>query len=455
MSKVGPSGGKKVGSSDGKPRRSNAWVRLRKHLNRKGVVEVDMDHHRFKMLNMLRKGIQDLMLNHKELGPKRELAQEDYHHLFIKELETKSGRKFTFTSHSSAVFASLRQAVSVTEDHYLNAIAPHDLPYMEFMSNSRSGQDFYLSNDQEYILKTDKTHNIDIFKSFLSEYLDHFQLYPHSLIVKFLGVYSLEGPGFPKTHFLAMQNIFYPPQRIETRFDIKGCLKNRYQKPNCSDKNILTILKDVNFLDETVDLGVQKAWFLRQLQIDADFLRQVGVQDYSLLIGRHKISSSEVKDSVSDVFIRVKRSYAITGGLPKHTLENLSADLPEESDRDNPQNSSSMQIEMAQRKTSYQGHKSIYTVPDFIKDPGNGSFQQTSNRRLLLNCKNPLHVINGSEYRYYLGIVDFFTQYECRQQLGRVLKTLKYRSTDHSTVPPDVYSERFVKFITEKTTGTV
>lgn len=149
------------------------------------------------------------------------------------------------------------------------------------------------------------------------------------------------------------------------------------------------------------------------------------------------------------------RSYAITGGLPKHTLENLSADLPEESDRDNPQNSSSMQIEMAQRKTSYQGHKSIYTVPDFLKDPGNGSFQQTSNRRLLLNCKNPLHVINGSEYRYYLGIVDFFTQYECRQQLGRVLKTLKYRSTDHSTVPPDVYSERFVKFITEKTMGSV
>lgn len=33
---------------------------------------------------------------------------------------------------------------------------------------------------------------------YFREYLDHFQLYPHSIIVKFLGVYSLEGPGFPK-----------------------------------------------------------------------------------------------------------------------------------------------------------------------------------------------------------------------------------------------------------------
>lgn len=61
MSKVGV---------EGKPRRSNVWVRLRKRLNRKGVVEVDVDHHRYKMLNILRQGIQDLLLNHQELGPK-------------------------------------------------------------------------------------------------------------------------------------------------------------------------------------------------------------------------------------------------------------------------------------------------------------------------------------------------------------------------------------------------
>jgi hypothetical protein len=60
----------KVEDVPAKTRRNNAWVRLRKRLNRKGVVEVDIDHHKYKMLNMLRTGIRDLLLNHTELGPK-------------------------------------------------------------------------------------------------------------------------------------------------------------------------------------------------------------------------------------------------------------------------------------------------------------------------------------------------------------------------------------------------
>ena len=71
------------------------------------------------------------------------------------------------------------------------------------------------------------------------------------------------------------------------------------------------------------------------------------------------------------------------------------------------------------------------------------------NRRLLPNSKNALHTIDGPEKRYFLGIIDFFTLYECRQRTGRVLKSMKFCCGDHSTIPPQPYGERLYHFVVD------
>ena len=53
-------------------------------------------------------------------------------------------QKVTFCSYASSVFAAIRQAVGVFEEEYLNTVAPIKYPYLEFFSNSKSGQDFFL-----------------------------------------------------------------------------------------------------------------------------------------------------------------------------------------------------------------------------------------------------------------------------------------------------------------------
>ncbi len=72
------------------------------------------------------------------------------------------------------------------------------------------------------------------------------------------------------------------------------------------------------------------------------------------------------------------------------------------------------------------------------------------NRRLLPKSRNALHIVNGPEYRYYLGIIDFFTLYECRQKTGRVLKSMQFCSHEHSTLPPQSYGERLKRFVLER-----
>ena len=72
------------------------------------------------------------------------------------------------------------------------------------------------------------------------------------------------------------------------------------------------------------------------------------------------------------------------------------------------------------------------------------------NRRLLPKCQNRLHIIDGKEYRYFLGVVDFLTRFDWRQKMAQYWKIVKYRCGDHSTKSPDVYRRRFVDFLHSK-----
>lgn len=71
------------------------------------------------------------------------------------------------------------------------------------------------------------------------------------------------------------------------------------------------------------------------------------------------------------------------------------------------------------------------------------------NRRLLPDCENGVHIMDGVSHRYYIGIIDIFTEYTIKQKIGRIFKSLIFCSSNHSSVPPDEYATRFVDFIEE------
>ncbi|KAJ8299996.1 hypothetical protein KUTeg_021515 [Tegillarca granosa] len=216
--------------------------------------------------------------------------------------------------------------------------------------------------------------------SFLSEYLEHFQTYPHSLIVKFLGLYSVEIHGKSNTK---------PPE--------KG-------------KPVLTAMKDVNFLDEVIEL-------------DAYFIKR----------------KKEIRRSFSN-----KDDIDLSSSVGKNSLY-IPEDLSEEESKpDMAENVGKVYFENPSKPKTFFFHSLVH-----LRDIDDG--KNTANRRLLPHCKNPLHVIDGVNYRYFLGIIDFFTQFESRQRVVKILKDIRYCCGEHSTVPAEVYADRFLHFITERT----
>jgi len=52
---------------------------------------------------------------------------------------------YTFESYATAIFACIRAAVHIKDADFVSSLVPDGLPYLEFISNSRSGQDFYFT----------------------------------------------------------------------------------------------------------------------------------------------------------------------------------------------------------------------------------------------------------------------------------------------------------------------
>lgn len=52
-----------------KLRKTSAWQRLKKRWNRKGIVEIDVDHPSYSELCCIRQGIREVLLNYPQLGP--------------------------------------------------------------------------------------------------------------------------------------------------------------------------------------------------------------------------------------------------------------------------------------------------------------------------------------------------------------------------------------------------
>ncbi|KAB0406874.1 hypothetical protein E2I00_002003, partial [Balaenoptera physalus] len=143
------------------------------------------------------------------------------------------------------------------------------------------------------------------------------------------------------------------------KYDIKGCEVSRWVEPAPEGSPLVLVLKDLNFQGKTINLGPQRSWLLRQMELDTAFLRELNVLDYSLLMAFQRLHEDE-RGPGSSLIFRTARSM--------------------------------------------RGVQSL-------EEP------EAQNRRLLPDAPNALHILDGPEQRYFLGLVDLATVYGLRKRL--------------------------------------
>ena len=121
----------------------------------------------------------------------------------------------------------LRKIFHCSDDDYLEAFcALRD----KGKSAGKSGQRFYISANDTFIIKTISSQELGMLRKMLSEYHAYMAENPHSLLPQFFGLYSISLDDEEAQPVVVMANVFKTDLEIHETYDLKGSTINRFTK---------------------------------------------------------------------------------------------------------------------------------------------------------------------------------------------------------------------------------
>ena len=197
-------------------------------------------------------------------------------------------RDFKFKDYSPVVYKKIRECFGINPADYLLCVCGN-FQFLEFISNSKSGQFFFYTHDRQFMIKTVSQGECKFLQAILPSYYEHIVRNPHTLLTRFFGMHRVKPHKKKQRHFLIMSSVFYTDKYIHTVFDLKGSTQGR----SATAKEIKSgnpVYKDNDFLQQKMQMrlsDVQSAQLQEQLASDVEFLRKLDIMDYSLLLGIH------------------------------------------------------------------------------------------------------------------------------------------------------------------------
>lgn len=339
------------------------------------------------------------------------------------EMTPSSKYDFKFKDYCPEVFRDLRQKFGLDPADYLISITGKYI-LSELGSPGKSGSFFYYSRDFRFIIKTIRHSEHKQLRRILKLYYNHIKANPNTLVSQIYGLHRVKMPltdGVKrKVHFIVMNNLFPPHRDIHLKFDLKGSTWGRYtQSSTVTDKaGSEKPLKDLNWLEMNQEIkfgSYKRKLFFDQLDRDVKFLESINVMDYSLLLGIHDVKNKSQ--------------------MPNSGYKNLSIFDPKSNDkfdlittnlRDIKENDLPNDVYPGRSKFIFYGH--------------DGGIRSTN------EANEPSTEI------YYLGIIDFLTNYSLKKRLETFWRSLSHNRSTISALPAKEYGERFLKFIKKGTT---
>nr|XP_057923528.1 phosphatidylinositol 4-phosphate 5-kinase type-1 gamma-like isoform X2 [Doryrhamphus excisus] len=309
---------------------------------------------------------------------------------------------FRFKTYAPVAFRYFRELFGIRPDDYLYSLCNE--PLIELTNPGASGSIFYVTRDDEFIVKTVQHKEAEFLQKLLPGYYMNLNQNPRTLLPKFFGLYCVQCGG-KNIRVVVMNNILPRSVRMHLKFDLKGSTYKRRASKKEREKSKPTF-KDLDFLSDvpeglSLDQDTYNA-LVKTLQRDCLVLESFKIMDYSLLLGVHSKTQAE----------RERQSQ----GSP--------ADGADE--------------------TRPVGQKALYsTAMESIQ--GGSRCRETLDRDDTMGGI-PAVGVKGERLLLFIGIIDILQSYRLIKKLEHSWKSLIHDGDTVSVHRPGFYAERFYKF---------
>ncbi|VDM97015.1 unnamed protein product [Thelazia callipaeda] len=338
--------------------------------------------------------------------PKRDLLLQDFDVINAVSFPSSGSQStpshnygdFRFQTYAPIAFRTFRDLFAIKTADFLRSVCM--FPLKELSNAGASGSIFYVSHDDQFIIKTVQSKEAEFLKKLLPGYYMNFNQNPHTLLPKFFGLFCYQSLG-KNIRLLLMNNLLPQAIMMHEKYDLKGSTYKRLASKHERAKASPT-LKDLDFVSEhpdglLLDVGVYDA-VMKTISRDCLVLESFKIMDYSLLIGIHNKTTAR---SVAE---------AADGGEP------------------------STSIQVLKSKSKIVRLKSEKLVdPDYYEQYEQISF--------------PARNQKGDDLLLFLGIIDILQNYRLLKKLEHTWKSMLHDGDTISVHNPTFYAQRFISFL--------
>ncbi|XP_012931038.1 phosphatidylinositol 4-phosphate 5-kinase type-1 alpha isoform X4 [Heterocephalus glaber] len=309
---------------------------------------------------------------------------------------------FRFKTYAPVAFRYFRELFGIRPDDYLYSLCSE--PLIELCNSGASGSLFYVSSDDEFIIKTVQHKEAEFLQKLLPGYYMNLNQNPRTLLPKFYGLYCVQAGG-KNIRIVVMNNLLPRSVKMHIKYDLKGSTYKRRASQKEREKPLPTF-KDLDFLQDMpdglfLDADMYNA-LCKTLQRDCLVLQSFKIMDYSLLMSIHNIDHAQREP------LNTETQYAVD----------------------------------TRRPTS---QKALYsTAMESIQgEARRGGTMETDDHMGGIPARNN----KGERLLLYIGIIDILQSYRFVKKLEHSWKALVHDGDTVSVHRPGFYAERFQRFM--------
>ncbi|XP_068567248.1 phosphatidylinositol 4-phosphate 5-kinase type-1 alpha-like isoform X2 [Cebidichthys violaceus] len=310
---------------------------------------------------------------------------------------------FRFKTYAPMAFRYFREMFGIRPDDYMYSLCNE--PLIELSNSGASGSLFYVSSDDEFIIKTVQHKEAEFLQKLLPGYFMNLNQNKRTLLPKFYGLCCVQAAG-KNIRIAVMNNLLPSAVQMHLKYDLKGSTYKRRASAKEREKSVPTY-KDLDFLQDMQNglllEGDKYSAVCKTIQRDCLLLQSFKIMDYSLLVGIHNVDE------------------ACRGQASKEAVAGA----------------------VDQRRP--QGQKSLYStaIEAIQAEAGSMGSPETEDQTGGIPARNS----KGERLLVYIGIIDILQSYRLVKKLEHSWKALVHDGDTVSVHRPSFYAERFQKFM--------
>ncbi|XP_032456489.1 phosphatidylinositol 4-phosphate 5-kinase type-1 alpha isoform X15 [Nasonia vitripennis] len=342
--------------------------------------------------------------------------------------------EFKFKNYAPIAFRYFRDLFGIQPDDFLMSMC--SAPLRELSNPGASGSIFYLTEDDEFIIKTVQHKEGEFLQTLLPGYYMNLNQNPRTLLPKFFGLYCYRCNS-KNVRLVAMNNLLPSAVKLHQKYDLKGSTYKRKASKSERSKRSPTY-KDLDFMEHHPEgIFLESDTYnalIKTIQRDCRVLESFKIMDYSLLLGIHNLDQAAREKSEQRLSTSAEEDIGDgtdSGGFTQAERER------EREDRIGAAALNRSRSINRQRLVAHStAMESIQAESEPIDEeddvpPGGIPARNARGERLLL----------------FIGIIDILQSYRLKKKLEHTWKSMIHDGDTVSVHRPGFYAERFQSFM--------